>query len=268
MTTSTLRRCAGPASRARVAQKDLFGGSFQWWPPRGDHILLYRANPLRFRFFDRYLPDWTGVRILDVGCGGGYCCEYLARRNAIVFGTDLLPEALEEARAHAALEDLQIKYSVCSTTRLPHGDATMDVVTCFDVFEHVPDKRVLLAEIFRVLRPGGWVFFDTLNRTCWSWLVAILLGEIVLRLIPRRTHDWRHFIRPQALTELLDAAGFGRPNCAGLTFDLSRWRSGGLPFRVNPRGKTAIMYFGAARKSGAEGDRTLGLQSAILALCS
>ena len=97
-----------------MAHKDLHGGSTNWWPPSGDHVILYKANPLRFEYFDRYLDSWASVKVLDVGCGGGYACEYLARRQAVVFGTDILEESLQEARGHAAQENLKIDYRLCT----------------------------------------------------------------------------------------------------------------------------------------------------------
>ena len=148
-----------------MVHKDLHGGSTNWWPPSGDHVILYKANPLRFEHFDRYLNGWDGVKVLDVGCGGGYACEYLARRQAVVFGTDILEESLQEARSHAAQENLKIDYRLCTPDRLPFNNQEMDVVTCFDVLEHIPDKERTLSEIHRVLKPGGWLFFDTLNKT-------------------------------------------------------------------------------------------------------
>ncbi len=231
-----------------MAHKNLHGGSTNWWPPCGDHVILYRANPLRFEHFDRYLKGWDGVKVLDVGCGGGYACEYLARRQAEVFGTDILAESLQEADDHAAQENLEIDYRLCTPERLPFNDQEMDVVTCFDVLEHIPDKRHTLSEIHRVLKPGGWLFFDTLNKTFWSKVGAIWLGEILLRFIPRGTHHGHLFIRPEDLKILLESSGFASVEFGGVRLAWGARSKNGFPARIVPQGNTTIIYFGAARK--------------------
>ncbi len=191
-----------------MTRKELHGGSMNWWPPKRDHVLLYKANPVRFDYFKHFIDSWKGVKVLDVGCGGGYACEYLAQRKAVVFGTDILAESLQGAVDHAAQNRLEIDYRLCTAEQLPFSDRTMDVVTCFDVLEHVPDKGQMLREIHRVLKPGGWLFFDTLNKTFWSKLGAIWLSEILLRFIPRGTHHWHLFIRPEDLKLFLERSGF------------------------------------------------------------
>ena len=229
-------------------QKELYGGSYDWWPPRKGHWLLFKANPLRFNYFDRFIGNWNGVKVLDVGCGGGYISEYLAKLNAVVSATDILKESLNAAREHAEQNDLQIDYNLCTTERLPYGDNTMDSVTCCDVLEHVTDKQRILSEIYRVLKPGGWFFFDTVNKTFWSRLFAIWFAENILRFIDKGTHDWRHFISPAGLRQLLEASGFVKLELAGIAFDLRRWPGTGLPAKITPKGNTAVVYFGAAMK--------------------
>jgi 2-polyprenyl-6-hydroxyphenyl methylase/3-demethylubiquinone-9 3-methyltransferase len=159
-----------------MSAKELAGGSYHWWPPRNDHVFLFKLNPVRFDYFDRFVAEWEGLRVLDVGSGGGYACEFLARRHAVVTGTDILEASLREAGDHAAQVGLPIEYRSCTTERLPFPDRSMDVVTCFDVLEHVSGKEALIAELYRVLKPGGWLFCDTFNRTFWSCLVIIWLG--------------------------------------------------------------------------------------------
>jgi len=224
------------------------GGSTSWWPPSGDHVVLYKANPLRFEYFDRFIASWKDVKVLDVGCGGGYACEFLARRQAVVQGTDIMAESLEEARKHAAQEHLAIQYRLCTTDRLPFDDHTMDAVTCVDVLEHIPNKSQLLGEICRVLKPGGWLFFDTFNKTFWSKLVIIWLGEILIRFIPRGTHYWPLFIGPSDLRILLEKSGFANVDFAGIKSARRAKEKGKLPVTISPKGNTAIIYFGAARK--------------------
>ena len=231
-------------------QKELAGGSYHWWPPEGDHVILYKANPLRFTYFDRFVSNYKNLKVLDVGCGGGYACEFLAKRGAAVSGADILNESLLQAREHAAENNLEIDYRLCTQKRLPFEDNTMDCVICFDVLEHVKNKNITLSEIYRVLKPGGWLFFDTFNKTFWSKLFAIWIGEIIVRFIPTGTHDWELFIRPDDLKCLLEKSGFVNKGFAGIRFSGSSWSKGGLPVKISESGSTSLIYFGAAKKPG------------------
>ena len=227
--------------------RELAGSSYTWWPPRDDHVILFKLNPVRFEFFDRYVPTWDGVRVLDVGCGGGYACEYLARRGAVVHGTDLFEPSLLEARRHATESGLEIDYKSCTIERLPFDNNSVNLVTCFDVLEHVHDKPRLLLEIHRVLSPGGWLFLDTFAKTLWSKLIIIWLAEVMIRLIPRGTHDWRLFLNPSDLQQMLTASGFDAGEFAGIRPSRRRVE-GGLPARISPEASKAILYFAAVRK--------------------
>ena len=229
-------------------QGELFGGSYHWWPPEKDHIFLFKANPLRLDYFESFIRSWNGVKILDVGCGGGYTCEARAQRQAVVFGTDIMEESLRQARDHAVQENLSIDYRLCTPEKLPFDDAEMDAVTCFDVLEHVHDKQMLLSEIYRVLKPGGWFFLDTLNKTFRAKVLTIWLGEILCRFIPRRTHDWQYFISLQDLQRLAKTVGFGDIKFAGIQLDLRRRNKNSLPVRISLQGSTSIIYFGTTMK--------------------
>jgi 2-polyprenyl-6-hydroxyphenyl methylase / 3-demethylubiquinone-9 3-methyltransferase len=229
-------------------QKELHGGSLQWWPPTGDFIVLYKLNPVRFEHFDRFLDAWDGIKVLDVGCGGGYACEFLAQRRAVVFGTDIMAESLQQARDHARENNLEIEYHQCTPVRLPFNDQTMDIVTCFDVLEHIPNKRQTLGEIYRVLKPGGWLFLDTFNKTFLSKFFIIWLGEILIRFMPRGSHDWPLFISPADLRVLLKNLGFTNVEFAGVKFKRHSHSKGDFPATISPKGNTSIIFFGAARK--------------------
>lgn len=231
-----------------MEKKELHGGSHHWWPPKGGDIFLYKLNPLRFDHFDRFLDGWDGVKVLDVGCGGGYACEYLAQRKAVVFGTDIMAESLQQARDHAKENNLEIEYQLCTAERLPFSDNAMDAVTCFDVLEHIPDKGQTLGEIYRVLKPGRWLFFDTFNKTFWSKMFIIWLGEILIRFMPRGTHEWPLFISPADLRGLLENLGFSNIELAGVKFKRHSHGKGEFPATISPKGNTKIIYFGAARK--------------------
>ncbi len=191
----------------------------QWWQPGGTLNLLNALNPGRFQFFDQYVPDWQGVKVLDVGCGGGLTCEFLARRGAVVTGVEPSPRSLAVAQAHAQSQGLTINYRQGTGEALPFGDQQFQVVVCVDVLEHVQDVGQVVRECGRVLQPGGLFLFDTINRTWKSQVMMIWLMEDILRQIPQGIHDWEKFITPTELTTFLHQAGFGDICCRG--FDLT-----------------------------------------------
>ncbi len=215
-----------------------------WWRSVGPFSTLRHLNPPRFKFFDRFIPSWAGLRVLDLGCGGGLTAEVLAERGAIVIGMDCSLPSLRVARRHAA-GDLAIGYAGGDAGALALADRSVDVVVCVDVLEHVPSVPRVLAECARVLKPGGWLLFDTINRTWLARLVVVWLLEQVVRTIPHGTHDWRMFITPTEMRAYLDSSGFGDLTLRG--FDVvGRRRSGELDVHFNDN--TAITYIGSARK--------------------
>ena len=226
-------------------QQELYGN---WWPPQKAGVLLFKANPIRFDYFKHFIGNWKNKKALDVGCGGGYICEYLAGLDAIVHGTDIMQRSLDEAQNHAIQNNLRIEYSLCTEEKLPFNDNDIDLVTCFDVLEHVSDKQITLKEIYRVLNPGGWFFFDTPNKTFLSKLLAIWLVEDVFRAIPKGGHDWNNFINPDDLRRLLEKTGFKNIDFAGIKLNLGQWSKLGLPAKISPTGHKGFMYFGAAMK--------------------
>ncbi|HEX3132418.1 MAG TPA: bifunctional 2-polyprenyl-6-hydroxyphenol methylase/3-demethylubiquinol 3-O-methyltransferase UbiG [Planctomycetota bacterium] len=215
-----------------------------WWRSVGPFATLRHLNPPRFRFFDRFVPAWAGLRVLDLGCGGGLTAEVLAERGATVIGVDRSLPSLRVAHRHAA-GDFAIGYAGGDARALALANGSVDVVVCVDVLEHVPSVPQVLAECARVLKPGGWLLFDTINRTWLARLVVVWLLERVVRTIPRGTHDWRMFITPAELRTHLAASGFGDLTLRG--FDVvGRRRSGALDVHFNDN--TAITYIGAARR--------------------
>ncbi|WP_058043564.1 bifunctional 2-polyprenyl-6-hydroxyphenol methylase/3-demethylubiquinol 3-O-methyltransferase UbiG [Streptomyces roseifaciens] len=218
-----------------------------WWAEDSPAAPLRALNQPRFAFFDRYVDGgWTGQRVLDVGCGGGFTTEYLASRGAVASGVDVSPALVRAARRHAAETGLDIRYAVGAGERLPFADGSFSVVTCLDVLEHVPSPGEVVREIRRVLAPGGVFLFDTINRTWRSRLIMIWGLEHVLRVIPRGTHDWNDFITPAETTGYLGAAGLtplGR--MAGL-FVVGRRPDGS--FRTRLTRDLSCTYLGAARR--------------------
>lgn len=217
-----------------------------WWSGTDRHLrLLHAIVPARMRWFTPLVGGWTGKDVLEVGCGGGFMTEAVAREGARVIGVDPSDKALEAARRHAAAVGLAIDYRRGVGEALPVGDASLDVVLCVDVLEHLPDVPGALAEIARVLRPGGWFLFDTFDRTWWSWLVAIKVAEDWLGWVPRGTHDWALFIRPDELRRRLRDAGLEPGDIVGLGPVGVRSRLD-LVFGRVPT--TRVQYMGAARR--------------------
>lgn len=188
-----------------------------WWQPESLIYTLNHLNPLRFSYFDRHLADWQGVRVLDIGCGGGYTCEFLAARGAIVSGIDQSLACITIAQAHADQQGFSIDYQQGQAESLPYADASFDAIVCVDVLEHVADLNQVIREIIRVLKPKGYFLFDTINRTWRSKLIMIWLLENVLKLIPSGIHDWNQFITPEELTTLLLQSGFSQIEIKGFS---------------------------------------------------
>lgn len=217
-----------------------------WWNPADGFHLLNHLNPGRFKFFDRFVPNWAGLRVLDIGCGGGFTCEFLARRGAMVSGMDLSEASLAQARAHALLDGLEIEYTQGHAEHLPYADGQFDAVICLDVLEHIPNWEGAVAEVARVLAPGGRFFFDTINRNLLSRVVMITILENLLRLIPRGTHDHRLFIKPAELRRALSSVGLAIEATTGMVvgWDPLRRRSCALP-----GGPCSIVYLGCAGRA-------------------
>ena len=217
----------------------------QWWSDDVRWVRTLRNMvPGRLAWFDRHI-DWTGRAVLDLGCAGGFMAEALAARGARVTGIDPAAGAVAAACAHAAQEGLSIAYDVGVGEALPYADAGFDAVVCVDVLEHVADLTRVLAEVARVLRPGGLFLFDTINRNPLARLATITLAEDVLRLLPKGTHDPALFITPRELRAALRHSGLVAGRFTGLG-PRGITRRGDLTFGRLPF--TAIIYMGVARK--------------------
>jgi 2-polyprenyl-6-hydroxyphenyl methylase/3-demethylubiquinone-9 3-methyltransferase len=219
----------------------------QWW---SDDIRWVRTLknlvPGRLAWFDRQF-DWQGCDVLDLGCAGGFMAEAMAGRGANVTGIDPAAEAIAAARAHARISGLRIGYDVGVGEAVPYPDASFDAVVCVDVLEHVADLTRVLAQVTRVLRPGGMFLFDTINRNLLARLATITVAEDVLRLLPRGTHDPAMFIKPAELRRAMQNAGLLPGPITGLG-PRGINRHGDLVF--GPLPVTAILYMGTARKPG------------------
>ena len=171
----------------------------RWWDPAGEFRTLHAVNPLRLQFIRAY-ADLPGAKVVDVGCGGGILSEGLARAGAKVLGIDLAEELLEVAEQHGRDSGLTVEYRRVSVEALAEEQpGAFDHVTCMEMLEHVPDPVSVVRACARLTRPGGRVFFSTLNRNLKAYLLAIVGAEYLLRMIPRGTHDFSSFIRPSEL---------------------------------------------------------------------
>jgi 2-polyprenyl-6-hydroxyphenyl methylase/3-demethylubiquinone-9 3-methyltransferase len=215
-----------------------------WWDGSQRFLrLLHNLVPARLAHFDEIVGTWRGRTVLDLGCGGGFMSEALAKRGATVIGVDPSEAAIAAAQAHADAEGVAIDYRVGSGEAIPLPDAHADCVVCVDVLEHVADLEAVLDEVARVLKPGGLFLFDTINRTPLAALVIVHLGESVLGLLPRGTHDPAKFIKPAELSARLAQRGFDVGPLVGLG---PRGLDRRLDFTFGRLPSVQIMYMGHA----------------------
>ena len=190
-----------------------------WWNPEGAFKTLHQINPLRLAYIRGYHP-LTGARAVDIGCGGGLLAEAMARAGAQVTGIDLAESAIRVADEHARAAGLNVDYRVLPAEMLAAQAAgTFDVVSCMEMLEHVPDPVAVVAACAALCKPGGHIFFSTLNRHPKAFAFAILGAEYLLRLLPRGTHEYVKFIRPSELAAWSRAHGLEPDNISGLHYD-------------------------------------------------
>lgn len=218
----------------------------RWWDPEGPMKPLHRLNPARLGFLvgrlaaqagrDPGAPKpLAGLRLLDLGCGAGLVSEPLARLGATVVGADATAESIAAARAHAAAQDLAIDYRATTAEDLVAAGERFDAVLALEIVEHVADPAAFLADLGRLVQPGGQLLLSTLNRTSKSFLMAIVGAEWLLRWLPRGTHDWKRFLKPSEVTALLRANGFSLAEITGLVFNPldQGWRLSARDLDVN-----------------------------------
>jgi 2-polyprenyl-6-hydroxyphenyl methylase/3-demethylubiquinone-9 3-methyltransferase len=190
-----------------------------WWDPEGELGTLHAINPLRLSFILERLHR-PNLRILDVGCGGGILSASLAKAGAQVTGLDLSEASIQVARQHAQEQGLKIDYRYETVQDVvEHEMGTFDVVTCMEMLEHVVEPHKIVAACAQALKPGGQAFFSTINRTFKAFLFAILVGEYILRLLPRGCHTYSRLIRPQELKCWTHEAGLEFVSSASLMYN-------------------------------------------------
>ena len=192
----------------------------RWWDPNSEFKPLHDINPLRLEWLDRLAGGIQDKRVVDVGCGGGILAESMAQKSAMVTGIDLSEKALKVARLHQLESGVQVDYRLIAAEALAEEQAEQfDVVTCMEMLEHVPDPASVMAACARMAKPGGWVFFSTLNRNPKSYLLAIIGAEYVLNMLPKGTHDWSKFIKPHELASFARSAGLEPVELLGMTYN-------------------------------------------------
>ena len=193
--------------------------SHQWWNLRGDFKALHDINPVRVRYINER-ASLCGKSVLDIGCGGGILSEAMAAMGATVTGIDRGEAPLNAARHHLLKSGLHVRYMQMTAEALAETCAScFDVVTCLEMLEHVPDPRSVINACKTLVKPGGDVFFATLNRNLKSFVLAIVGAEYLMRLIPRGTHTYRRFIKPAEMTSWLRQAGLVPRNITGMHYN-------------------------------------------------
>ena len=229
---------ADPAELAKFSEL-----AHRWWDPESEFRPLHQINPLRLDWIQQQVP-LQGLQVLDVGCGGGILADAMARKGAQVLGIDLATKALKVAQLHALeAETPNVQYQEISAEDLALArPGTFDVVTCMEMLEHVPDPASVVRACATLVKPGGWVFFSTLNRNAKSFLFAIVGAEYVLNLLPKGTHEYGKFIKPSELAAYSRVAGLQLQGSRGLQYNP-------LTRRYWLNGDTSVNYMIATRKT-------------------
>ncbi len=191
----------------------------RWWDPTSEFRPLHEINPLRLEWINARAP-LAGKTVIDIGCGGGILSESMARKGANVTGIDLSEKALKVADLHSLESGVQVRYELIAAEEMAAREAgRYDVVTCMEMLEHVPDPAAIVAAAAQLVKPGGKVFFSTINRNPKSYLFAVLGAEYLLRLLPKGTHDYAKFITPAELAGYMRNVGLEVESLKGMTYN-------------------------------------------------
>ncbi|KAF4000033.1 bifunctional 2-polyprenyl-6-hydroxyphenol methylase/3-demethylubiquinol 3-O-methyltransferase UbiG [Glaciimonas immobilis] len=191
----------------------------RWWDPNAEFRPLHEINPLRLEWINARAP-LAGKKVVDIGCGGGILAESMAKKGAIVTGIDLSEKALKVADLHGLESSVQVHYEKISAEDLAiRENGQFDIVTCMEMLEHVPNPASIVRACATLVKPGGKVFFSTLNRNPKAYLFAILGAEYMLRLLPKGTHDYAKFITPAELSQFARNVGLTVDSLKGMTYN-------------------------------------------------
>ena len=207
----------------------------EWWDPEGKFKPLHMMNPVRLDYITRQIAaefgrdlkaprPFEGLRLLDIGCGGGLLSEPMARLGAKVVGADAAERNIPVARVHAEAQDLPIDYRHTTAEALVAGGESFDVVLAMEIVEHVADPAAFIATCHALMRPGGLMIASTINRNAKSFMAAIVGAEWVMRWLPKGTHDWAKFITPEELTGMIARAGLDPVDRKGFVFNPVSWQ--------------------------------------------
>ncbi|HQU81318.1 MAG TPA: bifunctional 2-polyprenyl-6-hydroxyphenol methylase/3-demethylubiquinol 3-O-methyltransferase UbiG [Azonexus sp.] len=205
---------------ADPAELDKFGElAHRWWDPNSEFKPLHDINPLRLDWIDDAI-SLRGKRVVDVGCGGGLLSEGMAVRGAEVTGIDLSEKPLGVAKLHLLESGQKVDYRKVAVEQLAtEMPGAFDAVTCLEMLEHVPDPASIVAACARLVKPGGQVFFSTINRNPKAYLFAVIGAEYLLQMLPKGTHDFARFIKPSELTRWCKQAGLEPDELIGMTYN-------------------------------------------------
>ena len=205
---------ADPAELAKFGEL-----AHRWWDPQGEFRPLHELNPLRLGWIDGLAP-LEGRRVLDVGCGGGILSESMARLGATVTGIDLSEKPLKVAQLHLLESGLEVEYLGISAEEMAEKNpGQFDVVTCMELLEHVPEPPSTVAACAKLVKPGGRVFFSTINRNPKAYAFAVIGAEYLLKLLPKGTHDYARFIKPSELSRWCRDAALEPLELKGMTYN-------------------------------------------------
>lgn len=192
----------------------------QWWDLTGDFKPLHQINPLRRQFIIQHVGDLFGKKMIDVGCGGGILSESLAKLGADVTGIDMGEEPLNTAKLHALESGVAVDYlKITAEEQAQNKAAHYDVVTCMEMLEHVPEPASVIQACADMVKPGGYVFFSTLNKTIKSYLFAILAAEKLFKIVPEGTHEHDKFIKPSTLINWAEQSGLKCIDATGIHYN-------------------------------------------------
>jgi len=194
--------------------------AWRWWDTNSEFKPLHQLNPLRLNYIDQRSGGLAGKRVIDIGCGGGILSESIALRDAEVTGIDMGEAPLSVARLHSLETGIEIDYQQRTAEDMAgEHPGEFDVVTCMEMLEHVPDPSSVIAACAALVKPGGQVFFSTINRNPKSFALAIVGAEYLLRMLPRGTHEYEKFIRPSELDGWARESGLSLENISGMTYN-------------------------------------------------